>query len=239
MTSRILVVAALACCLAGCSGIKPIGGSPSITVIDGAKMPAPDGGDPDSQSSVYRVGPRDKLLVDVFGFEELKSREIETDANAEIALPLAGRVAAAGLTLAELETAIADKLRAAYVRDPKVSVNPVDVRSSMLTVDGSVREPGRYPVVGKTTLIQAVAMASGVSDLARLEDVVVFRTVAGRRMVALYNLAAIRRGVYDDPILFDDDVVIVGESSGRRLFQSIVQAGTIISAPLVAVLGNN
>ena len=53
---------------------------------------------------------------------------------------------------------------------------------------------------------------------------------------ALYNLGAIRRGAYDDPPLFANDVVVVGESQGRRLFQSIVQAGALVTAPIVALL---
>lgn len=228
-----LILTLLALAAGGCSGPKPLGGAPTIRVVEMSSLPAPSD---DSRDSVYRVGGRDKLLVDVFGIEELKGREIETDISGGLSIPLAGRIEAVGMSLAELEDAITDRLRSAYVRDPQVSVNPIEIRSRRVTVDGSVREPGLYPVPDKMTLMQAVAQAKGVGEFAKLDDVVIFREVNGQTMVALFNLGAIRRGAYADPQIFEDDIIVVGESAGRRLFQNIVQAGALVTTPIVALL---
>lgn len=233
---RILLTGALMMALTGCAGQKALGGSPAITVVQESSLRAPDGSAAETADRTYRVGPRDKLLVDVFGIEELKARDFETDGTGQLALPLAGRIDANNKTLAELEAEVVQKLRQAYVRNPQVSINVREINSRTVTVDGSVREPGPYPAVSDLTLMRAIARAKGVTEYAKMDDVVVFRTVEGKQMVALYNLGAIRRGAYSDPPLFADDVVVVGESQGRRLFQSIVQAGALVTAPIVALL---
>jgi polysaccharide export outer membrane protein len=108
--------------------------------------------------------------------------------------------------------------------------------SQVVTVDGQVRQPGLYPVVGGMTLMRAVATAQGTSEFARLRDVVVFRTVGGQNMAALYNLDAIRRGLYPDPEIFANDVVIVGDSPARRIFRDVLQAAPLITTPIIALL---
>ncbi|WP_196782026.1 hypothetical protein, partial [Salmonella enterica] len=72
------------------------------------------------------------------------------------------------------------------------------------------------------TLMRAVATAKGTTEFAKLDDVVIFRTVNGQKMAALYNLKAIRQGAYDDPEVFANDVVVVGDSPARRLFKDIL-----------------
>ncbi len=86
------------------------------------------------------------------------------------------------------------------------------------------------------TLQTAVAQAKGLTEFAKLDDVVVFRTVQDRQMVALYNLGAIRRGAYGDPPIFAGDVVVVGESEGRRMFQRVAQVGSLVLTPIIALL---
>lgn len=55
-------------------------------------------------------------------------------------------------------------------------------------------------------------------------------------MAGLYNIGAIRRGVYDDPPIYANDVVVVGDSPLRHMFRDLVSLAPLIAAPLVAVL---
>ena len=128
------------------------------------------------------------------------------------------------------------RLRGAYVRDPQVTVNLKETVSQVITVDGQVKEPGLYPVVGRMTLMRAVATAKGAAEFAKLEDVVIFRTVKGQKLAALYNLRAIRRGAYQDPEVFANDVVVVGDSKARRLFKDLLQIIPALSTPIVVAL---
>ena len=106
----------------------------------------------------------------------------------------------------------------------------------MVTIDGQVVEPGLYPVTNQMTLLRAVASAKGLSEFAKEDDVVILRTVEGQKMAGLYNIAAIRRGAYDDPPIYANDIVVVGDSPSRRAFRTIVSVAPLAIAPLIAIL---
>src|SRR3546814_12801247 len=94
--------------------------------------------------------------------------------------------------------------------------------SQVVTVDGEVKEPGLYPVTNQMTLMRVIASAKGLSEFAKQEQVVILRTVDNQRMAGLYDIAAIRLGAYADPAVYANDVVIIGDSSQRRLFRDVV-----------------
>ena len=206
-----------------------------LAVIQQDELPAPSGADLVAAATPYRIGPFDKLAITVFGAPDL-SGTFQVDAAGGLSMPLIGNVSAVGSTPAELSADIATKLRGAYVRNPQVSVNLEETTSQVFTVDGQVTQPGSYPVVGNMSLMRAVATAKGASEFARLQDVVVFRTVDRTPMAALYNLAAIRRGLYPDPKIYANDVIIVGDSKARRLFQQFLQIAPLLTTPLVIAL---
>lgn len=228
-----LALLALAACN---SSPKPIAGDPAIEQVAGTELPPPSRADMFTDQRPYLIGPYDKLVIDVFGIPELSQRTVQVDAGGNLSYPLAGTVAATGRTPNELASELSNRLRQAYVRNPQVTVNLESTTSQVVTVDGQVTKPGLYPVVGTMTLMRAVATAGGASEFAKLDDVVVFRTVGGQKYAALYNLKAIRRGDYPDPEIFANDVVVVGDSQARRLFRDILAAAPIITAPLIVLL---
>lgn len=238
MHKKIIMGLLLAGALSGCSGMsnKKIGGSPGLRVLDQGTLPEPSANDYRGTPRAYALGPFDKLRIDVAGLPELSLQEIQADAGGNIAVPLAGTVQIGGLTTAEVSQAIETRLRAAHVRDPKVAVNLRETNSQVVTIDGEVKKPGQYPATGNMTLVGLVARAEGTGEFARLEDVIIFRTVDNQRYAALYNLAAIRRGAYPDPAVFANDVVVVGDSPQRRLFRDLLQVVPLITTPLVIAL---
>ena len=207
----------------------------TLAVTKTSELPPPSGEDLMAAATPYRVGPMDKLVITVFGAPDL-SGDFQTDAAGRLSMPLIGQIDAAGATPKELSDAIAAKLTGNYVKDPQVTVNLKESISQRFTIDGQVTEPGSYPVLGNMSLMRAVAGAKGASEYARLDDVVVFRTVGGKQMAALYNLSAIRRGLYPDPQIYPNDIVIVGDSKARRLFQRFIEAAPTLATPLVLAL---
>lgn len=236
---RIGWIALLAFLLSSCVGSRGLGGAQSVKVISGTELPAPQRSDLIGQDRPYLIGAFDKLTIDVFGIEELSKKEVQTDASGRISFPLAGVVEAAGRTPAEVEDILEERLRKGFVREPQVTVNLRETVSQVITVDGQVKEPGLYPVIGRMTLVRAVATAKGAADFAKLDDVVVFRTVGGQQYAALYNLKSIRRGGYPDPEVFANDVVIVGDSAAKRLFKDALQVFPLLSTPLILLLRRN
>ncbi|MFW6340676.1 MAG: polysaccharide biosynthesis/export family protein [Wenzhouxiangella sp.] len=110
---------------------------------------------------VYRVGPEDRVRIDILGVEEL-SREYRINGAGAILLPLVGSVSVAGLSLGELEEAVADALAQNYLRNPQVSAEVTEYRSQQFTVVGAVENPRVYNTTRQTTLIEALAMAGGI-----------------------------------------------------------------------------
>ena len=228
-----LLLVLTSCSIAACSNGPRMGEGPEpLSVTKLAELPPPTGADLVVASSPYHIGPFDKLDVTVFGVPEL-SGKFQVDAAARLSLPLAGTIDAAGLTPAQLAQAIDQRLRGNYVKNPQVSVNLDETTSQVYTVDGQVGQPGSYPALGNITLMRAVANAKGTSEFARLDDVVVFRSVNGKQLAALYSLTAIRRGVYADPKIYPNDIIVVGDSQARRKFQQFTQMFPLLTTPLV------
>jgi polysaccharide export outer membrane protein len=239
LTGRAGLVLLLAFSVAGCErSLTSHGlGGPTVTRVDAAELPGPDGQVGGEQRFVYKLGPLDKLIVDVLAIQQLSDRKLTVNGSGEITLPIAGTVKVAGLTLGEASEAIARQLREGHVRNPQVSVNLEQATSSFVTIDGQVKDPGNYPVLPGLTLVRAVAGANGTSEFAKTSEVVIRRNVNGRDLIALYDLNAIRSGNYPDPVLYPGDIVTVGDSPARRMLQQIISASPLFVTPLIAAVG--
>jgi polysaccharide biosynthesis/export protein len=235
--SVITAAALLASCAYGPSGGK-VGKTGQVQVVDTDTLPEPGSLDITSQLRSYVIGAQDVLILDVLGLEDMAGREIVVDSAGRISVPLAGSIPAAGRTPEELAVAITESLRAHYMRNPIVSVNVKDMVSQVVTVDGQVVQPGLYPVLGDMRLTDAIASAKGMATYAKLDDVVLLRTVNGQNYAGIYNMAAIRRGNYPDPRVYPHDVVVVGDSTARRRFQDWLAVLPAITSPLIYLLSN-
>lgn len=222
--------------LSACAHREPLVSTPQLTVVEGSHvLPPPNRDDLTAGDRPALIGPLDTIEVDVFNVPDL-SREMQVDASGRIAMPLAGEIDARGRTAGELAGAIATALRGRYIRNPEVTVNIKSSVSQVVTIDGQVVEPGLYPVTNQMTLLRAIASAKGLSEFARQDDVVILRSVEGRRMAGLYNIAEIRRGAYNDPAIYANDLIIVGDSPQRRLFRDFVSLSPLLAGPLIATL---
>jgi polysaccharide export outer membrane protein len=202
--------------LSACAVDRSIGLAPGVQVTALEELPAPRG------EISYVIGPQEKLAIDVVGAPSLSGTFL-TDIDGNLAFPLIGTVDLAGKTPSEASELIADRLRGRFVLEPQVRVIPEEFPVPSISVGGQVKKPGSYPAVGRQTLLRAVNQAEGMTDFARVDDVLVFRTVNGQRYVGAYNMAAIQRGNYDDPVLYPNDIVVVGDSPERRRLENFLK----------------
>jgi polysaccharide export outer membrane protein len=220
-TVSIAVLATVATAVAGCASTpRETAGITSMTALAIA-----NGGPVEAVSN--QIGVLDRLDVIVFQVPDLTfvgDNNVRVDASGLIEMPLIGSLQAAGQTPAELGTEIRARLGSRYLQNPQVTVRVAEAGNQKITVDGAVTEPGVYETKGQTTLLQAVAMAKGATRVADLESVAVFRTVEGRRMVAVFDLAAIRGGLAADPVLQGDDVVVVDTSRLSAVLRDVLAA---------------
>lgn len=230
---REFAVVCLAMYLPGCASRLPLVSNDHLTVTSAGALPPPDGDAASVLGQIYVFGPLDRVSIAVLGVNELTGT-FQADTSGRIALPLIGAITITGLTPQQLQEELGRRLRGAYVHDPNVAVNLAEAVSQRFTIEGQVTEPGIYPAVGPTTLIQAIALAKGTTEFAKLDDVVIFRMVNSRQMAALYNVGAIERGAYEDPRIYARDIIVVGDSQARRMFKDVLQSSTLLTAPLIA-----
>lgn len=169
----------------------------------------------------YLMGPHDLLEITVFQVEDL-SRTVRVNARGSFSLPMVGQVDAAGRTASEVEAMISDKLRECCLQEPQVTIFIKEFVSQRVTVEGEVAKPGVYALTGRTTLLQALAMASGAGQLAELNEVRIFRTQPdGMKETLVFDIEAIRAGTQADPAIQGNDVVVVAKSGSLATIKSV------------------
>ncbi|OGQ62992.1 MAG: hypothetical protein A3I81_06765 [Deltaproteobacteria bacterium RIFCSPLOWO2_02_FULL_55_12] len=117
-----------------------------------------------AQDPDYLIGIEDVLEISVWKNPEI-SKTVQVRPDGMITLPLIGDVKASGLTPIQLREEINNRLKA-YQETAITSVIVQDVRSYKIFVLGEVLNPGTYMVSRRTTLLQAIAMAGGLSQFA-------------------------------------------------------------------------
>lgn len=176
----------------------------------------------------YRIGPLDALDITVLQEPELSTKAAPVDAFGNVNLTLIGDVRASGKTASALANEIASRYSEQYLKNPQVSVVVAKPVAQKVVVQGEVIEPGIYPIEGPTTLLGALSLAKGETQLAALNDVVVFRNVNGQRSGAVFDIRQIRSGQAPDPQIRSNDMIIVGYSGGRRAWRDIMSAMPIL-----------
>lgn len=176
----------------------------------------------------YRIGPLDTMNVSVYQEADLSQPGLIVDASGNVDVPLIGRVLAAGQTTAEFARELERRWSRYYVK-PQVTVTVTSSVSQRVTVQGQVTTPGIYAIKGPTTLLDAISLAQGETQVAALKETVVFRVVNGQRMVAVFDIARIRRGDDPDPSILGNDTVIVGYSNTKGLWRDILQTAPLLN----------
>ncbi len=230
MFVRSIVLAALGIAsllIAGCQGAPPSlpSGAAAFKII-----PPPD---LTSTADLYRLTPGDTISVSVFQEPDLTVEKASLDAAGNVQLPLIGQMAAKNLTAVELSTAIADRLASQYVVDPKVVVGVVERSKQLVSVEGQVTEPGVFEIDRTYTLLSALARARSPTKTAKLDEVVVFRTINGVRAGAVFDLNEIRGGRAPDPQIIGGDVVVVGYSAVKGGFRDFLQMAPLFNTFLL------
>jgi polysaccharide export outer membrane protein len=192
-----------------------------------------DFGTPDTPTALtldedYKIAPLDTLKITVFQVADL-SGDYDVDLTGHVALPLIGNVKAVNLTTAQLDEKLTQLLGAKYLQSPDVSVGVKSSSTRVVTVDGSVNQPGVFPVNGPMTLMRAVALARGTNDLANPHRVAIFRQLQGQRMAAAFDLVSIRRGQADDPRVYSGDIIVVDGSGIKAIQREVLSAIPVLS----------
>jgi polysaccharide export outer membrane protein len=231
MVSRVWLCLALVC-LAACAtdSMKDVREGSAAMVKTTQELRPPDSTSPTGAYvgvAEYRLGAADVVDIEVFGLPEL-TRSLRVNTRGFISLPLLGPMKAAGRTVAELEDEITALLADDFLQDPQVTVFVSAYTSQKVTVEGAVKTPGIYPLSGKTSLLQAIVGAGGVTELANPEGVIIFRVIDGQRMAAVFDLNAIRGGNSEDPRIYGDDLIVIDQSGAKSAWGELLKALPVV-----------
>jgi polysaccharide export outer membrane protein len=220
MSIRSLLILVL---LFACGQLATPSGSDAADKAAGVVQP--QSGESDDKSSLivtsdYTIGPEDVLEITVWRNADL-SKVVAVRPDGRISLPLIGDVTAVGKTAAQLADTIAGKLKE-FKENPQVSIVVQQVNSYSIYVLGEVTRPGKYPLKSKTTLLQAITLASGFSPAAARNKIVVFRFGQnGEKDVKI-------KASYDDIILRDGSAQNVHLKPGDTI---VVPSETMVLVP--------
>jgi polysaccharide export outer membrane protein len=182
---------------------------PSVVKADSAANAGRDGAPP--------LGVGDQITIAVFGQPDL-SAEVTVGESGTIMVPLIGTLNVLNLSAAQLEAMVATRLKdGGYLQNPGVSVQIRQLRSQLVSVIGEVQRPGRYPIQGRMTVLEALATAGGLTQRAD-KTIVLLRKPAPDKgaespreeiSIQLETAGGQFGGRLDAPLL-NDDVVFVG-----------------------------
>lgn len=159
----------------------------------------------------YKIGREDVLDVSVWRDGDL-SRVVPVRPDGFISLPMVGELKAAGKTPAELEQDIVGKLKP-YVQEPKVTVIVREVNSARIFITGEVAHPGSFPLRGRVSVLQAIALAGGFTDFANQDGIVVIRNVENGKQIPVSYSDLIKSDsdadtIRDFPLAPGDTIVV-------------------------------
>jgi polysaccharide export outer membrane protein len=174
--------------------------------------------DKDALSSEYRIGTGDTLQVFVWREPEL-SRETRVRTDGFLTVALLGDVFAVAKTPRELAAELAEQL-GRFVNAPSVTVTVVYSASQRFFIVGEVGRPGDFELIGRTTILQALALAGGFREYAKTEEIRIIRqeVVIGsnrlpktREIVLAVNFKELARGrnLHQNFVMKPGDVVVV------------------------------
>ena len=174
--------------------------------------------DRDALAEEYRIAPGDVLQVFVWREPEL-SREVRVRTDGLVTVPLLGDLSAANRTPKSLAAELTLQL-ARFVTSPNVTVTVTYSSTLRFFVVGQVTKPGEFPLLGRTSLLQALALAGGFVEYAKTEEVKVIRQEVSlgtdgrartREIVLPANYKALAQGqnLQQNFLLKPGDVIVV------------------------------
>lgn len=184
-----------------------------------------------SGTSVYaddvQLGPGDMLKISVYGNPDLA---VETRVNdvGIISYPLVGEIEVGGLSPNAAEKKIAGLLESGgFIRKPHVNLIVTMMQSQQLSVLGQVNKPGRFPIDGKRSLTDVLAMAGGLNADAA-DKVTLIRTRDGKTSKDSIDLLAIVRSTdaANNPQLFPGDVIYVERAPRFYIYGEVQRPGS-------------
>jgi polysaccharide export outer membrane protein len=158
------------------------------------------------------LGPLDVLEIRVYDEPEI-SGDYRVDSDGTVTFPFVGAVKLAGLTPNSASTELTEALANGYLVNPVVVVFVKEAKSRQVFVQGEVKNDGAYSYTDGMTIVEAIALAGGVTVDAAANKVRITRRVAGVEEVIIVHFNDITKGDEPNVALYPDDMIWVPTSA--------------------------
>lgn len=201
---RILFVLVLAVSVAACASnwkSQPVAPAKTTPVVDAGGSPVSDD---------YKIGESDVLEVSVYGEESLNRPNLVVRPDGKISFPLIGDLQVGGLTTAQAKAALEKSLQE-YIPGAVAAVSVSQLGSLQYYVVGKVNKPGMYNVSRPLTVLQALAMAGGLTPFAKESGILILRNSGSETARLPFNYSKVKKGknIEQNITLERGDVVMV------------------------------
>jgi polysaccharide export outer membrane protein len=150
--------------------------------------------------SEFKLGPDDVIQISVYQEKDLDTT-VPVRPDGKISIPLIGEMPASGKTAIELQKEIAQRYTR-FIAEPAVTVIVKEINSPKVSVLGEVKSPGTYKIKDRATILDAIALAGGLTEYAKKDNIRLIRQdTAGERHTTKIKL---------------DDQIKSDQAKGRR-----------------------
>ncbi len=178
-------------------------------LVGPAQPQAPARPQAEANADAYRVNPGDLLEISVWGEEDLQ-REVPVRPDGGVSFPLAGEIVARGRTPDDIRQEIESRL-ARYIPDSVTTVTVTEPAGNQIFVIGQVTKPGAFVMNPALDVVQALAMAGGMTPFADTRNIIILRRQGNQQTGLRFDYTAVSEGRSLDQniVLRSGDVVVV------------------------------
>lgn len=181
-----------------------------------------------ADTSEYVLGVGDVIRVTVYDHPDL-AIESQIGAGGQVSFPLVGEVSLKNMTATQAEKLIANRLvEGKFLREAHVNVLVSQYKSLSVSVLGEVNRPGKYSLEGKTSLLEVLALAGGVSGNGGTQLVLmrnILRPNPERFEYQLDELMTVSTNKKPQPVLLSGDVIVVPKAEKFYIFGEVQRPG--------------
>jgi len=162
-----------------------------------------------------------------------QGQDFQVEEDGSVALPVIGRVQVEGLTRQDAANKIEEMYKKSLLKDPIIELKIVNLKVTML---GEIKTPGNYQLIkDKTTLIELIGEAGGLTDKANEKNVEIIRGDPAHPSVKHMDLSNIRS--LSDPavILQNGDIIYIAENKRAIQTDKVSTFSTIIQPALIVL----
>jgi polysaccharide export outer membrane protein len=152
---------------------------------------------PDKKNYIHSLALADRLRVAVYQEDDLTTLT-RIDARGRVNLPLIGEIVIGGMTVTQAQTAIENAYKdGRFLRNPQVTINVEEYAPREVSIQGQIRNPGRYtlPIESTLTVVELVTKAGGITDIGKGTAVTITRILPdGSKKVITVDVDSIIKG---------------------------------------------